>query len=214
MLLDDKVISRANYSKLHTVMMGGARFSFGLYKKCKEHFSGIGVHNLYGVTEVPVYSHVKTMNFDATDLHEFTVSVGSPLGACTAVIVKDGKEMPQGEKGEVLMGGGSMMKEYAGNPEKTAEVFTEFEGNKYYRSGDIGFKNEQGDFFITGRMDDTIKHRGYRINLLDIDSYILSRPYVQDAITIAIEDEETQNKLVSFIITKEQITDKELNNIF
>lgn len=206
MLLDDKVASRADYSKLHTVMMGGARFSYGLYKKCKEHFKDIGVHNLYGVTEVPVYSHCKTMNFNETDLHEFTVSVGKPLGACTAVIVKDGVEMPEGEKGEILMGGGSLMKEYANNPEKTAEVFTEFEGNKYYRSGDIGFINEHGDFFVTGRMDDTIKHRGYRINLLDIDSYILSKPYVQDAITIAIEDEQAQHKLICFVISKEKTT--------
>lgn len=210
MLLDDKVVSRADYSHLHTVMMGGARFSYGLYKKCKEHFSKIGVHNLYGVTEVPVYSHCKTMSFDDSDLNEFTVSVGTPLGACTAVVVKDGVEVSDGEKGEILMGGGSLMKEYAKNPEKTAEVFTIFEGNKYYRSGDIGFKNKNGDYFVTGRMDDTIKYRGYRINLLDIDSYILSKEYVQDAITIAVEDEETQNQTISFVISKKEITEKEM----
>ncbi len=210
MLLDDKVVSRANYSTLHTVMMGGARFSYGLYKKCKEHFSNIGVHNLYGVTEVPVYSHCKTMNFDQTDLHEFTVSVGSPLGACTSVIAKDGKILDQGEKGEVLMGGGSLMKEYAKNPEKTKDVFTSINDERFYRSGDIGFQNSNGDFFVTGRMDDTIKYRGYRIDLLDVDSYILSRNYIQDAVTIAIEDEETQNKTICFAITKKELTEKEM----
>lgn len=210
MLLDENVAGRANYSSLHTVIFGGGRFSYGLYKKCKQHFSSIGVHNLYGVTEVPVYSHCKTMKFDDSDLHEFTVSAGQPLGACTALIVRDGKEMPPGEKGEVLLGGGSLMREYANDPAKTAEVFTIFEGKKYYRTGDIGFKNASGDFFITGRLDDTIKYRGYRINLLDIDSYILSRPYVQDCVTIAIEDEETQNKTFCFIILKEAKTEKEV----
>jgi D-alanine--poly(phosphoribitol) ligase subunit 1 len=67
MLLDEKVVYRANFSKLHTVMMGGARFSYGLYKKCKEHLRHCGVHNLYGVTEVPVYSHCTTMIFDDSD---------------------------------------------------------------------------------------------------------------------------------------------------
>ncbi len=210
MLLDDNVVSRADYSKLHTVMMGGARFSYGLYKKCKEHFKDIGIHNLYGVTEVPVYSHCKTMKFDDSDLHEFTVSVGTPLGACTAVIVKDGNALPQGEKGEILMGGNSMMKEYAKNPEKTAEVFTQFNGKRYYRSGDIGFQNENGDYFVTGRMDDTIKYRGYRINLLDVDSYILSKEYVQDAITIAVENDETQNQTICFVIAKKEMTEKEM----
>jgi acyl-coenzyme A synthetase/AMP-(fatty) acid ligase len=210
MLLDDKVAGRADYSSIHTTMMGGARFSYGLYKKCKQHFKDIGVHNLYGLTEVPVYSHVKTMKFDETDLNEFTVSVGVPLGACTAIIVKDGKEVNTGERGEVLMGGKSMMKEYAKNPEKTGEVFTEFDGEKYYKSGDIGFQNESGDFFITGRMDDTIKYRGYRIDLLDIDSYILSRDYVQDAITVAIPDEEQQNITVCFLIINDERSVKEI----
>jgi acyl-coenzyme A synthetase/AMP-(fatty) acid ligase len=210
MLLDEKVVRRADYSKLHTVMMGGARFSYGLYKKCKEYFSKIGVHNLYGVTEVPVYSHCKTMKFDDSDLHEFTVSVGKPLGACSAIVVKDGKRVSHGEKGEILIGGGSLMKEYSNNPEQTAEVFTEFEGEKYYLTKDIGFQNGHGDFFITGRMDDTIKYRGYRINLLDIDSYILSRPYVQDCVTIAIDDEDTQSKTICFIISQESKTDKEV----
>jgi acyl-coenzyme A synthetase/AMP-(fatty) acid ligase len=210
MLLDDNVVDRANYKSLHTVMMGAARFSYGLYKKCLKHFSHIGVHNLYGVTEVPVYSHCKTMQFNETDLCEFTVAAGSPIGACTSIIVKDGVHMHAGEKGEILIGGGSLMRGYANDSQKTAEVFMMFEGEKYYRTGDIGFKNERGDFFVTGRMDDTIKYRGYRINLLDIDSYILSRPYVQDAVTIAIEDEETQNKTLCFVITKENKTEKEV----
>jgi D-alanine--poly(phosphoribitol) ligase subunit 1 len=162
------------------------------------------------VTEVPVYSHCKTMNFDDSDLNEVTVSVGKPLGACTAFVVKDGIEVPQGEKGEILMGGNSMMKEYAKNPEMTAEVFTQFNGQRFYRSGDIGFVNKNGDFFVTGRMDDTIKYRGYRINLLDIDSYILSKDYVQDTITIAVEDEEKQNITVSFVISKNEMTEKEM----
>jgi acyl-coenzyme A synthetase/AMP-(fatty) acid ligase len=210
MLLDDKVASRADYRSLHTVMMGGGRFSYGLYKKCETHFRGIGVHNLYGVTEVPVYSHCKTMRFDESDLHEFTVSVGTPLGACTAVVVKDGARAPAGEKGEVLLGGGSLMRGYANDPVRTAEVFTEFEGATYYRTGDIGFQRADGDYFITGRLDDTIKYRGYRINLLDVDSYILSRPYVQDCVTVAIEDEETQNRTYCYVILKAPMTEKEV----
>ena len=211
MLLDDKVVTRLNYNHLHTVMMGGARFSYGLYKKCENHLKpkNIDVHNLYGVTEVPVYSHCKTMNFNSTDLLETTVSVGKPLGACTAIIYKDGKIQAPNEKGEVLLGGGSLMKGYAKDPEKTASVFCEVEGRKYYRTGDIGHITKSGDFFVTGRMDDTIKYRGFRINLLDIDSYILKLDYVQDCVTVAIANEETQNTTVCYVLAKKEVQEKE-----
>lgn len=211
MLLEDVVASRCDLSSLKSVVMGGARFTTGLYDKCEKHMQHVRVNNLYGVTEVPVYSHAKTMQFDGTDIIDCTVSVGKPLGSCTAIIVDDElKIRPAGEKGEVLLGGGQLMKEYAKEPEKTAGVFIEVEGKKYYRTGDIGYQSESGDFFITGRMDDTIKYRGYRINLTDVDSYIQTLSYVENAVTVAVENELTQHTTICYLQLKE---DKALGDI-
>ena len=210
MLLEESVRSRANYSSLKSVVMGGARFTTGLYNKCVDHFSNIDVNNLYGVTEVPVYSHAKRMNFNETDLDHSNISVGKTLGSTTAIIVKDGKKQPTGEKGELFLGGGQLMKGYANNPEMTSQVLVDFEGEKYYRTGDIAYQSESGEFFIVGRMDDTIKYRGYRINLLDIDSYIQNLEYVDNAVTFAVPNELTQNTTICYIKLK---TDKDLKEI-
>lgn len=210
MLLEDAVYSRANLSSLKAVVMGGARFTTGLYNKCVDKFSKVEVNNLYGVTEVPVYSHAKRMSFDDTDLDNHNISVGSTLGSTTAKIVKDGKELSQGEKGELLLGGGQLMKGYANNPEMTKEVLIEFEGETYYRTGDISYQNEAGEYFIVGRMDDTIKYRGYRINLLDIDSYIQTLNYIDHAVTFAIPNELTQNTTICYIKLKEEKDLKEI----
>lgn len=204
MLLEEAVISRANISSLRSVVMGGARFTTGLYNKCVEHLKNIEVNNLYGVTEVPVYSHAKKMKFDETDLDDSNISVGKTLGSTTAIIVKDNKVVSQGERGELFLGGGQLMKGYANNEEMTKNVIVEFEGKKYYRTGDISYQNAANEFFIVGRMDDTIKYRGYRINLLDIDSYIQKLSYIEHAVTFAIPNELTQNTTICYIKLKEE----------
>jgi acyl-coenzyme A synthetase/AMP-(fatty) acid ligase len=210
MLLEESVYSRANFSSLKSVVMGGARFTTSLYNKCVEHFSKIDVNNLYGVTEVPVYSHAKKINFNESDLNDHNISVGKTLGSTTAIIVKNGKKLQKGEKGELLLGGGQLMKGYANDPEKTKEVLIDFEGQTYYRTGDISYQSENEEFFIVGRMDDTIKYRGYRINLLDVDSYIQTLDYVDHAVTFAIPNELTQNTTICYIKLKE---DRELKSI-
>lgn len=210
MLLEDSVYSRTNLSSLKSVVMGGARFTTGLYNKSVEKLSHVEVNNLYGVTEVPVYSHAKKMRFDDTDLDGCNISIGNTIGSTTAKIIKDGKEVKAGEKGELILGGGQLMKGYANNPEMTKKVLIEFEQNTYYQTGDISYQNEVGEYFIVGRMDDTIKYRGYRINLLDIDSYIQTLSYIEHAVTFAIANELTQNTTICYIQLKE---DKEIKAI-
>jgi acyl-coenzyme A synthetase/AMP-(fatty) acid ligase len=102
------------------------------------------------------------------------------------------------------------MKEYINNPEQTAKALVSLNGETFYRSGDLAFRSESNEFFIVGRADDTIKYRGFRINLLDIDSYITRIPYVQDSVTIAIPHEATENQTINFMILKEAKTVKEI----
>jgi acyl-coenzyme A synthetase/AMP-(fatty) acid ligase len=114
------------------------------------------------------------------------------------------------ERGELYIGGMQTMKEYVNNPEQTARALVIFENKTFYRTGDLAFVSEAGDYYIVGRADDTIKYRGYRIDLLDIDSYITRLPYVQDSVTIAIPNETTENQTIGFVILKEKKTVKEM----
>lgn len=200
MLFDKIVMGKANYSSLKTLLIGGARFSLGLYQKIKDTFSSLKTYNLYGPTECTIYTHIKAMNFSETDLHDSTVSVGQPLTNVKCLIFNGSQELPSGEKGELLLGGVQLMNEYINDPKKTHSALIEFNGEIYYKTGDLAFKNDANDYFITGRLDDTIKHRGFRINLSDIDSYILKLSYVKDCATIAIPDELQENKIIAFLI--------------
>lgn len=212
MFLSELVAERMDYSCLKHLYIGGARFSYGLYQKCLKYFkTEVEIHNFYGPTEATIYCHVNRIAFnDSLDCNEGNVSIGRPMPEVKAHIVLDDQIAPPHTRGELYIGGIQLMREYINNPEQTAKAIVEFKGERYYRSGDLAFRNEKDEYFIVGRADDTIKHRGFRINLLDIDSYITRLPYIQDSVTIAIPDEATENQTIGFIILKEPKTAKEI----
>ena len=212
MFLSELIAKRMDYQCLKHLYIGGARFSYGLYQKCLKYLSkDVEIYNFYGPTEATVYCHVKKISYDEKiDCVEGNVSIGLPLPGVEAHIVIDGQIAPPNQKGELYIGGIQLMREYINNPEQTAKALVPFNGKTYYRSGDLSFRSENNEFFIVGRADDTIKYRGFRINLLDIDSYVTRISYIQDSVTIAIPNEATENQTLAFIILKEQKTVKEI----
>lgn len=201
MLLAPAVASRSDYSALRHLMVGGARFSFGTYQKVLEHFADRNVFNFYGPTEFTVYSHAKRLTFDESlDTRHNNVTVGIPNARVRGEIVRDGVIRSPGEEGELWLGGRQIMSEYKNNPTATEAATGHLEGELFYRTGDVAFMDEQGEVYIVGRMDDTIKTRGYRVNLTDIDSYVARLSYIQDAATIAVPDEVKENEIVCFAI--------------
>jgi acyl-coenzyme A synthetase/AMP-(fatty) acid ligase len=212
MFLSDMVAERMDYHCLKHLFIAGARFSHGLYEKCKKYFKpDVDVYNLYGPTESTVYSHGHHLSYEEDkDCVEGVVSIGKVLPNVKAHIVADGKILGPREKGELFIGGVQLLKEYINNPEQTQKSLVKLNEETFYKSGDLAFRTEDDQYFVVGRNDDTIKYRGFRINLLDIDSYITRLPYVQDSVTIAIPNELTENQTIGFIILKEEKTLKEV----
>jgi len=179
-------------------MIGGSRFSYGLYEKCLNSFDKTAnIYNVYGPTESTVYSHGHKLTFDeSVDCHEKNISIGTTLPGVGCRI---------SDQNELWLSGNQLMTGYANREDLTTLAIVEFNGERFYKTGDITFQDEAGRFYITGRIDDTIKYRGYRIDLLDIDSYIQSLDIVEDSTTIAIPNELTDNKTIAFIRTNTEI---------
>ena len=134
------------------------------------------------------------------DSDNHNVSIGSPVLNTNSIIYEN----------ELLLAGPQLMHGYVNDNDKTQSALIELNGETFYKSGDVAFQNELGEFFITGRNDDTIKTRGFRVNLLDIDSYIHRLDYVQDSVSIAKPHEELEYEIVNFIILKNNKSEKEL----
>lgn len=202
MLLNDMLVDRVDLSKLKTLLIAGARYSWGLYEKSLKHLQEKAVYNLYGPTEFTIYSHGKKLNFDeGLDSVDHTVSIGRPIGKTEARLLDN----------ELVLSGPQLMSGYINDPEKSQKTVVELEdGKTWYKTGDLAFQNELGEFFITGRNDDTIKTRGYRVNLLDVDSYITRLAYVQDCCSLALAKEDIENEINTFVILKEDKSEKEM----
>lgn len=201
MLLAPGVAERVELDSLRNIFIGGARFSYGLYQKMTTFFDSVktSIYNFYGPTEVTVYATVNRLSFDETrDTHDHNVSVGTAIDN-VSVVIADTESQPDGV-GELLLGGVQVMQEYASNPKKSSEAIVELEGIRYYRTGDLAFQDHLGKYYIVGRMDDTIKKRGYRIDLLDIDSYIHKIDKVLDCTSIAVPDEKYENLVITYLI--------------
>jgi acyl-coenzyme A synthetase/AMP-(fatty) acid ligase len=105
------------------------------------------------------------------------------------------------------------MKEYFQRPELTQMVFYHHNAELYYRTGDIVFQSHTGDFFVTGRADDTIKVSGQRVNLSDVDGYIANLSYVEEVATIAVDDQIKDSVLISFVVLSDKgVGEKQLKN--
>ena len=215
-LLMTAVMRRRKLGCIEHLLLGGSRFSYGVYDAIQHHLPKARCYNLYGPTECTVYSHAKTIAGDPErDMLDFNVSVGQPIRGTTCLVMDPagGVITTPREPGEVWIGGAQVLDEYRGSPEVTASAVVTYQGERYYRTGDVGFFDDRGDYYITGRLDETLKRRGYRVNLLNIDSYIQRLVPVQECMTIAVPHPVYEHRLVTYVVARAAITEDELSQL-
>lgn len=139
--------------------------------------------NLYGPTEACVA--VTSLHITKSILEtEGPLPIGSPKGNITCVVLDEsGKQLPDGELGELVIVGDTVGLGYLGMPEKTLEVFIVYEGVTAYRTGDQG-KKLNGEIHFAGRNDGQIKWSGYRIEIGEIESALNTIREVQEAVVV------------------------------
>ncbi len=203
MLLHPAVIKRATFDSLHTLLIGGSLFNLTLYQKVCRVFSDKLIVNMYGPTEFTVSSHAKRLKKEEEqDCYQGHVSIGNIGSGMQALIIRDEEEQCDFIEGELYLHGDQMMEGYIQNRTYNRDCLKEIGGKLYYPTGDLAFRNQSGEFYITGRTGDTVKHRGYRINLADIDSYIRRLPDINEALCIATPDEQTDYKIICFYVSE------------
>jgi len=127
-------------------------------------------------------------------------SCGQPALLTPVEIMDDGDNvLPIGERGEIVVRGGLVMKEYYKNPQATREITTE---DGWHRTGDIGFKDEEGYVYIVDRKKDMIISGGFNIFPSEVEQVIWSHPSVQDCAVIGIPDDKWGEAVTAVVETK------------
>ncbi|WP_343973507.1 AMP-binding protein, partial [Streptosporangium amethystogenes] len=144
------------------------------------------VWNFYGPTEVTVWCTAGLVTAGEPD----PLPVGRPLAGYRIVLLDDaGERVPDGEQGEIHVGGPGVALGYGGAPELTAERFVDHpEHGRLYRTGDLGRLRPDGRLWFTGRRDRQVQLRGYRIELGEIECVAQEHPLVELAAAHVVDE--------------------------
>ncbi|HEY5833022.1 amino acid adenylation domain-containing protein [Streptomyces sp.] len=143
--------------------------------------------NGYGPTETTVCATMHTVGLASADAA--VVPIGRPLPGTSLLIVDDElTRVPDGEPGEILIGGAGVARGYLGRPDLTAERFlpdSSAPGARLYRTGDLGRYRPDGVVEFLGRKDEQVKVRGYRVEPAEVELALTSIDGVRDAVVVA-----------------------------
>ncbi len=162
---------------------------------------GIPIFQAYGMTEVSGATHLGATTPDKLKPH----SAGRvlPNTECKVVDLPTGNLMGPGEQGEIWVRGPLIMKGYLGRPDATRNTI---DADGWLRTGDIGYADEDGDFFIVDRSKELIKYKGLQIAPAELEAVLLAHPAIADVAVIPIRDEEAGEVPKAFIVRKSDVT--------
>jgi len=183
-LSKNPVVDNYRLPKLRTIFSGAAPLGEELTRACMERL-GCSVRQGYGMTETSPVTHSSPA---PPEIIKFgSVGVPAPNTECKIVDLETGEALGRGERGEVCVRGPQIMKGYLNKPEATASTIDE---DGWLHTGDIGYADEDGHFFIVDRAKELIKYKGLQVAPAELEAVLVTHPCVADAAVIPCPDEE------------------------
>jgi fatty-acyl-CoA synthase len=181
--LSNPRLQEYDISGLKRVSGGGAAMPAAIAQKLLD-LTGQQYMEGYGLSETMAASHVNPPGRMKQQC------LGMPYLNVDARIVDPVtfKEMPQGENGEIWIHGPQVLKGYWNDPRKTEEAFAELDGKRFFRSGDLGYMDEEGFFFFTDRLKRMINASGFKVWPAEVEAMMYQHPAVQECCIIAARD--------------------------
>lgn len=164
-----------------------------------DRFPRAHVWNTYGPTEATCAT--TSLDVSRQVLRQFSpLPVGYPKPETRILILDEtGQEVAEGERGEIVIVGPNVSTGYLGRPDLTSRSFFAVEGERAYRTGDLGHF-QKGMLFFDGRKDTQIKLHGYRIELGDVEANLCALPGIRDAVVIPVMKQGSADSLAAFVI--------------
>jgi 4-coumarate--CoA ligase len=190
------IVSKYDLSSMRMMNSGAAPLTQELvdavYSRLK-----IPIKQGYGLSETSPTTHTQPWD----DWKRTIGSVGTLLPYQEAKYMSpDETEVAPGEAGELWIRGPNIFKGYLNNPEGTAHALT---ADGYFKTGDIGYQDKDGYFYITDRIKELIKYKGFQVAPAELEGILVSHPDVDDVAVIGIYDREQATELPrAYIVPK------------
>lgn len=206
-LVKTPLFEKYDLSSLKIVLCGAAPLSKELEDQLRERFNNeIVVLQAYGQTEVTLgvlYCEFATAK---------PGSVGEVIkGTYAKVIDKNGKSLGPNKVGELCFKGPMIMKGYRNNQNETLSTIDK---DGWLHSGDLGYYDEDKQFFIVDRLKELIKYKGYQVPPAELEGLLITHSKIRDAGVIGIPDEVSGELPFAFVVkeTNSDLTEKEVKD--
>jgi acyl-CoA synthetase (AMP-forming)/AMP-acid ligase II len=150
------------------------------------------------MTETSPAIHLTPASFDLSRCGSIGQCV--PNTECKIVDVETGAPLGSGQEGEICMRGPQMMKGYLNSPDATAATI---DADGWLHTGDIGYCDESGHFYIVDRLKELIKYKGMQVAPAELEGLLLTHPSVADAAVVPVADEEAGELPKAFVVRKQ-----------
>lgn len=208
--LNHPMFSMFDLSSLRTGIMAGSPCPIETMRQVIDKMHMTDVTIAYGLTEgSPVMTQTRTD--DPIEVKVGTVGRELPGIEVKIFDPETGTELPVGQQGEVCCRGYNVMRGYYKNPNATAETIDK---DGWLHSGDLGVKDENGNFKITGRIKDMIIRGGENIYPREIEEFLYQLPGIQDVQVAGVPSPKYGEQVGAFIILKQgtSITEEEIQD--
>jgi acyl-CoA synthetase (AMP-forming)/AMP-acid ligase II len=191
------VVDNYKLPNLKTIFSGAAPLGEDLTRACMNRL-GINIRQGYGMTETSPVTHSSPA---PPAIAKFgSVGVPAPNTECKVIDLETGEPLGPGERGEVCVRGPQIMKGYLNNPEATAQTI---DADGWLHTGDIGYADEDGHFFIVDRAKELIKYKGFQVPPAELEAILLTHPCVCDAAVIPYPDDEAGEVPKGIVVLRE-----------
>ena len=199
-LMNTEGATKDDMTSLSKIFSGGAPIPPSTVKAFADHF-GHYIHNIYGLTETTSPSHGVPRGAEApVDEASGALSVGVPTFSTVVRIMRDdGTDADVGEVGEIVTRGPQVVPGYWNKPEETENALRAPDVSVELKTGDVGYMDAQGWFYVVDRKKDQINAGGYKVWPREVEDVLYEHPAVREAAVVGVPDEYRGETVKAFV---------------
>jgi fatty-acyl-CoA synthase len=205
--LSNPNLSKYDISSLRQLGGGGAAMPEAVARKLEE-VVGLPFVEGYGLSETMAPTHINPPHRPKRQCG------GIPFFNTDARILslENSGELPANEVGEIIVHGPQIFRGYWKQPKATEEAFVEHDGKRFFRTGDLGYYDEEGYFFITDRLKRMINCSGFKVWPAEVEAMLYDHPAIQEACVIGARDQYRGETVKAVVVLRKNFdtTEKEI----
>jgi long-chain acyl-CoA synthetase len=192
-------VRKYDLSSLEVLAYGGSPMAPELIHQIRELLPNLKLVQVYGLSETGFLTGLR----DQEHTRDKLLSCGRPsLGVDVQVMDDAGKQVEAGQRGELVARGANVMRGYWNNPEETALAFRDGR----FRTGDLGYQDADGYFYILDRLKDMIVTGGENVYSGEVEAVIYERPEIREAAVFGIPDSQWGEIVTACVVLKPKET--------